>query len=260
MADFAQPLTLGALTQLLGVPPTDAPRFVDWMLRLIRIGGKDQAVRARTVSDILAYVDGLLEERAASPRDDLLSYLVTAEIDGEPLSRRHKLGAAFLVLLAGADTTWSAIGACLWHLATHPGDRRRLAADPATIASALEELLRFYAPVTIGRLARIDVELHGRRIPAGDRVLLAFGAANRDPATFDDPDTCDLDRSQNRHLTFGSGPHRCLGAHFARAELRISLQEWLRAMPEFHLSDPQAVEWTGGQVRGPERLDFQVGA
>src|SRR5437764_6029420 len=187
VADFAQPLTLGALTRLLGVPEADAGRFVDWMVRLIRIGARDQAVRAKTVGDILAYVEGLLEERAAEPRHDLLSYLVTADIDGEPLGRRHRLGAAFLVLLAGADTTWSAIGACLWHLATHRADRRRLAGDPPFVAAALEELLRFYAPVTIGRLARADVDLHGRRIPAGERVLLAFGAANRDPAHFDDP-------------------------------------------------------------------------
>lgn len=257
VADFAQHLTLGVLTTLLGVPT--GGQFTDWMVRMMRIGPRDQAVRAQVVGDILAYLDGLLEERAVAPGDDLISYLVTAEMNGEPLTRKHKLGAAFLVLIAGADTTWSAIGASLWHLATHPADRRRLVAEPDLIPVAVEEFLRAYAPVTIGRLAREDAELHGRCIAAGDRVVLAFGAANRDPDVFEDPDTVKVDRQQNRHLTFGSGPHRCLGAHFARSELRITLEEWLRAMPEFHMADPDDVNWTGGQVRGPERLEFKVG-
>ncbi|MGH8997775.1 MAG: cytochrome P450, partial [Acidimicrobiia bacterium] len=164
----------------------------------------------------------------------------------------------FLFLIAGADTTWSAIGASLWHLGTHPADREHLVVEPALLGTAIEELLRVYAPVTMGRLTTAEIELCGRSIPARARVLLPFGAANRDPDVFDDPDVVRLDRRRNRHIAFGSGPHRCLGAPLARLELRVALEEWLAAMPDFELVDPAAVEWSGGQVRGPVRLDVRV--
>lgn len=259
VGDFAQHVTLGVLTEMLGVP--DSERIVDWMVRMVRIGPRDQPVRSEAIREILDYVDGLLTERESSDDEsDLLTYLAHAEIDGAPLPRKHKLGAAFLVLLAGADTTWSAIGASLWHLATFPDDRRRLLAEPDVWTTAIEEFLRAYAPVTIGRLVQEDLELHGRCIAAPARMLLPFGAANRDPEHFEDPDEVQLDRKTNPHITFGVGAHRCLGRGLARTELRIALEEWLRAMPDFHLTAPDDVEWTGGTTRGPEHLDFAVGA
>jgi hypothetical protein len=179
-------------------------------------------------------------------------------MEGEPLTRKHKLGAAFLVLIAGADTTWSAIGASIWHLATHDEDRRRLLAEPTLMSTAVEELLRAYAPVSVGRITTEDVELHGRCVHAGNRVILPFGAANRDPEVFDDPEEVRIDRRRNRHLTFGTGAHRCLGSNLARLELRIALEEWLAVMPHFRLTDPDGVEWSGGQTRGPERVDVEV--
>lgn len=259
IADYSAPLTLKVLTSILGVPDTD--RFTDWMIRMIRIGPKDQSVRTETVQEIIAYLDGLLAERAPAPdaeQPDLLTYLNTAVRDDQPLSRKHKIGSAFLVLIAGADTTWSAIGSSIWHLATHPDDRQRLLDDPDLIDTAAEEFLRYYAPVTVGRLASTDIETHGRAILAGERVVLPFAAANRDPEAFDRPDEFQIDRRRNRHLTFGSGPHRCLGSNLARLELRVTLQEWLTAMPHFHLTDTD-VEWSGGQTRGPERVDIAVG-
>jgi cytochrome P450 len=256
VGDFAEHLTIAVLTKMLGVPPSE--QFADWMVRMIRIGPKDQAVRAQVVGEILAYLGALLDEREAEPREDLISYLAAADIDGEPLSRKHKIGAAFLVLIAGADTTWSAITASLWHLATHEDDRRRLVADASLLDTATEEFLRVYAPVSVGRVTTGDVELHGRSIEAGQRVLLAFGAANRDPEIFEDPDEIRIDRKRNRHLTFGSGGHRCLGSNLARLELRITLEEWLHAMPEFELTAPDGVQWSGGQTRGPERVEFKV--
>jgi cytochrome P450 len=258
VADFAQHLTIAVLTQMLGVPPGE--QFTDWMIRMIRVGPKDQATRSQVVTEILDYLGALLDEREAEPREDLISYLAAADVDGEPLTRKHKIGAAFLVLIAGADTTWSAISASLWHLATHDDDRRRLVADPSLLDTATEEFLRVYAPVSVGRLAIEDVELHGRSIAAGERMLLAFAAANRDPEVFEDPDEIRIDRTRNRHLTFGSGGHRCLGSNLARLELRITLEEWLREIPEFHLVDLGSVEWSGGQTRGPERVEFKVSA
>jgi cytochrome P450 len=254
---FAQELTIAVLTKMLGVPPGE--QFTDWMIRMIRIGPKDQAVRSQAVGEILAYLGGLLDEREAEPRDDLITYLAGAAIDGVPLSRKHQIGSAFLILIAGADTTWSAIGSSLWHLATHEEDRRRLVADPGLIDTAAEEFLRVYAPVSVGRIARQDTDLDGRPVGTGERVLLAFAAANRDPDVFEDPDEIRIDRKRNRHLTFGSGGHRCLGSNLARLELRVTLEEWLRVMPDFRLDGPGAIEWSGGQTRGPERVDFVVG-
>lgn len=258
VSGYAEHLTLAVLTRLLGVPP--GGRFTEWMMRMIRIGPRDQAVRAEAVRDILRYLEAQLADRTEHPTgaDDLLSYLVDAELDGVPLSRKHKLGAAFLVLIAGADTTWSAIGASIWHLAAHEEDRNRILAEPKLMDTAVEEFLRAYAPVTVGRIAVADTEVHGCPVQHGERVVLPFGAANRDPDVFDDPDEVVIDRRRNRHLTFGSGAHRCLGSNLARLEVRIALEEWLRAMPRFRLADPDAIEWSGGQTRGPERVDIHV--
>lgn len=256
--NFAQPLTLSVLTSILGVP--EAERVSDWMVRMIRVGPKDQQVRAEAVREIIAYIEEILQEResAGNTGDDLLSYLNTAEIEGEPLTRKHRIGAGFLVLIAGADTTWSAIGATMWHLATHPEDRQRLLDDPDLLETAMEEFLRYYAPVTVGRLAKEDVDVHGRCVRAGERVVLPFAAANRDPDVFDDPESLQIDRRRNRHITFGSGEHRCLGSNLARLELRITLEEWLRAMPHFRLAENAEIAWTGGQTRGPEAVPFVV--
>jgi cytochrome P450 len=230
------------------------------MIRMIRVGPMDQQVRAAAVREIIAYIEGLLTEReqAGNTGTDLLSYLNRAQIDGEPLSRKHRIGSGFLILIAGADTTWSAIGSSLWHLATRPDDRQRLLDEPKLLDSAIEEFLRFFAPVTVGRLAREDVEAHGRCVPAGDRVILPFAAANRDPQVFQDPDELQVDRRRNRHLAFGSGAHRCLGSNLARLELRITLQEWLKVMPDFRLADGEHIQWSGGQTRGPEHVRFVV--
>jgi hypothetical protein len=258
VSDYAQHLTLAVLTRMLGVPP--GGQFTEWMVRMIRVGPRDQAVRTEAVREILAYLEAQLTDRTEHPTggDDLLSYLVDAEMDGVALSRKHKLGSAFLVLIAGADTTWSAIGASIWHLASHDEDRHRILADPKLLDTATEEFLRAYAPVTVGRIVTSDTELHGCPVARGQRVVLPFGAANRDPEVFDNPDDIVLDRRRNRHLTFGTGAHRCLGSNLARLELRIAVEEWLRVMPEFRLADPGAVEWSGGQTRGPERVDIQV--
>ncbi|HSV45740.1 MAG TPA: cytochrome P450 [Ramlibacter sp.] len=260
VAGFAMPLALAVITKILQVPADARDRFVDWVVRLIRLGPMDQAVRSAAIQEKLQYLEQLLHERRLHPGDDIISYLGQATLDGQPLTRRHKLGSLFLLVLAGADTTWSAIGASLWHLASHPGDRATLVADPGIMkTTAVEELLRAYAPVSIARLTTEEVNLHGRCIAAQQRIVLPLAAANRDPAVFEDPDQVKLDRKRNRHLTFSSGPHRCLGSNVARLELRVALEEWLAAMPHFHLADPDAVAWSTGQARGPEHVLIAVG-
>ena len=168
-------------------------------------------------------------------------------------------GSIALLLLAGIDTTWSAIGASLWHLARDPEDRKRLVAEPELLPVAMEELLRAYAPVTMARLVKEDVEFEGCPMKAGEWVLLSFPAANRDPEAFDQADEVVIDREVNRHAAFGLGIHRCAGSNLARMELRVALEVWLERFPDFSLADPDAVRWSGGQVRGPRVLPLSVG-
>ena len=196
----------------------------------------------------------------AEPADDLISYLLGVELFGERLSHEHVRGCVVLLLLAGIDTTWSAIGSGLWHLATHPDDRRRLVADPELIPTAVEELLRAYAPVTMARFVAKDHDFHGHPMKQGEWVLLPFPAANRDPDAFDQPDDVVIDRLENRHAAFGLGIHRCIGSNLARLELRVAIEEFLAGIPEFELADPtgESVVWSVGQVRGPRVLPLRI--
>ena len=177
---------------------------------------------------------------------------------GSKLSREHIRGTMILLMIAGIDTTWSAIGASLWHLARHPADRRRLAGEPELMGTAVEEFLRAYAPVTMARLVAKDFDFHGHQLKEGDWLLLPFPAANRDPGVFENPGEVQLDREKNRHAAFGLGRHRCLGSSLARMELRVALEEWLARYPDFELADPSAVTWSGGQVRGPRTLPVTI--
>jgi cytochrome P450 len=211
------------------------------------------------VQGLLQYFIEEVAKRKIDPGDDLLSELLHTEVDGAPIEDSLVLGAAALVLIAGVDTTWSAIGSSLWHLATHPDDRRRMAEDPEVMALAVEELLRAYSPVTMARVVTTDVEYAGCPMKAGDKVLMNFPAANRDPEVFADPDAVVLDRAHNRHVAFGSGIHRCAGSNLARMELRIALEEWLARIPDFSLAEGQEVTWAGGQVRGPRLLPVVFG-
>ena len=179
---------------------------------------------------------------------------MAAEMDGDPLTDKHILGTCFLLLMAGIDTTWSGIGSSLWHLATNPSDRDRLVAEPELMASAVEEFLRAYSPVTMAREVVADVEVNGCPMSAGDKVLLNFPAGNRDPVKFDDADEVLIDRQKNRHFAFGIGIHRCLGSNVARMEMKVALETWLDRFPTFELAEEAEVRWGGAQVRGPREV------
>ena len=254
VAEFAQNLTVATLAQLLAVPLDLQSTFIDWTVRMFRIGPLDHELRADTVREILAFFDDLLADRRATPGEDLLSHIATVQVEG--LTHKERLGCAFVIMLAGADTTWSAISSSLWHLGHRLEDRDRLVAEPDLMDTAVEELLRYYAPVTVVRTATTETELCGRMVAAGDRVIAPFNAANRDPSVFPEPDQVQLHRRRNKHLAFGTGTHRCIGSSLARMEIKVALQEWLAAMPHFEVIDPDSVSWTGGAVRGPESVRF----
>jgi cytochrome P450 len=195
-----------------------------------------------------------IDDRKANPReDDLITTLLNSEVDGQKVPEHYVHGVCNLMLVAGVDTTWSSIGASLWHLAQHPEHCAQLRADPDLWPTAIEELLRAYSPVTMARMVDRDIEFQGCAMHEGDRILMSFPAANRDPRQFEHPDQVILDREHNRHVAFGAGIHRCAGSNLARLELRVALQTWLARIPEFHLVDPTAVTWAGGQVRGPRK-------
>jgi cytochrome P450 len=252
-ADYAQQIPVRVIAHILGVPADLSDTFTGWVRDVLEFAD-DPERRQHGAEGLLNFFLAHLEERRHHPGDDLLSELLATEVEGVPVDDGIILGMAALVLIAGVDTTWSAIGSSLWHLAAHPDDRRRLVAEPALMPTAIEELLRAYAPVTMAREVTTDLEYAGCPMKAGDKLLMNFPAANRDPDAFEQPDVVQLDRAHNRHVAFGSGIHRCAGSNLARMELQVALEEWLGRIPEFSLADGKGISWAGGQVRGPRVL------
>ena len=257
--DYAQHIPVRVIANMLGFPPEDGPQFrefVEDLLEGINLPPEERQERVIRLFDyLLEQVHAHLDE----PRDDLTTFLINAELYGQKLSPDVVTGAMALLLIAGIDTTWSAIGASLWHLAKTPADRERLVADPGLLPTAMEEFLRAYAPVTMARLVKNDTHWRGVDMKAEDWILLSFPAANRDPAQFDRADEVVIDREVNRHAAFGLGIHRCLGSHLARMELRVALEVWLERIPAFTLDNPSAVTWSAGQIRGPRTLPVRIG-
>ena len=258
--DYAQHIPLRVIVRMLGFPQEDADlfrRFIRMVLEDV-----DQSAEERQAivdaGELDAYIDARIAEHVADPQDDLTSFLLDAELDGNKLDPDHVRGTMVLLMIAGIDTTWSAIGASLWHLAQNPADRRRLAAEPELMATAVEEFLRAYAPVTMARLVATDFDFRGRHMKEGDWLLLPFPAANRDPEHFSDADKVQIDRAENRHAAFGLGIHRCIGSNLARMELRVALEEWMKRYPEFEVVDPAEVTWSAGQVRGPRTVPVRI--
>ena len=249
--DYAQQIPVRVIATMLGVPLEMADEFTSWVRGVFEVGLTDPKVRFESRLKILNFFQTQLEDRKKNPREhDLITDLLHSG-DKYPVTDQYVLGVCNLMLVAGIDTTWSAIGSSLWHLAGHPEHRGQLRANPDLWPTAVEELLRAYSPVTMARIVDRDTEFQGCPMKAGDRILMAYPAANRDPRQFEHPDEVILDREHNRHVAFGSGIHRCAGSNLARLELRVALQVWLERIPEFSLVDPAGVTWAGGQVHGP---------
>jgi len=251
--DYAQQIPVRVIARILGVSSEMSDAFTGWVRDVLEFAD-DEERRNNGADRLLEYFSSQLDLRRQAPGDDLLSELLRAEVDGAPVDDGIVLGMAALVLIAGVDTTWSAIGSSLWHLARHPEDQKRLVVEPDLMPTALEELLRAFAPVTMARVVTGDLDFGGCPMKQGDKVLMNFPAANRDPEVFDRPEAVLLDRAHNRHVAFGSGIHRCAGSNLARMELRVALEEWLHAIPSFALEEGTEILWAGGQVRGPRVL------
>ena len=242
-AAFAIPLPCRAFLSLMGLPQDDLDLFIELKDGIIRPPLPPEDLlgcwefRRNTGQQIYAYFERMLDARLADPQDDVLSYLTSAEIDGERLTRHEMLDICFLFLLGGLDTVTASLGCMLAYLAGHPEQRRRLTRDPALIPGAVEELLRWETPVMmVPRVTTQAVTVGDVELAAGTLVNLLLGAADVDEAEFAEATRVDFARERNRHVAFGGGPHRCLGSHLARMELRAALEEWHRRIPEYRIA------------------------
>ena len=259
-ARYTKHVPVRAIAHMLGIPEKDGDLFINWIHGILELGIKDDNALMEAVREMTGYFAGHLEQRKKNPTDDLITTLMNAkDKDGNPLADEHVLGSLRLLLIAGIDTTWSAIGSSLWHLAKTPSDRERLVAEPELMPLAVEELLRAYSPVTMAREVMKETTISGCPVKPGNMVLLSFPAANRDPAMFPEADKVVIDRKENRHAAFGLGIHRCVGSNLARMEMTVAIEEWLKRIPDFRLDPAGNVTWSEGTVRGPRQLPMLFG-
>ena len=251
--EFSTPLPSGMFLALMGLPKSDLSRFLRWRDDTIRpdVAPGDAkgaaAIRDRAGHEITQYFEQAVEERRRAPDDTLLSKVAHGQVEGRELTREETLGICHLLLLGGLDTVTATLDCAIANLARDPAQRQWLAAEPARTASAVEELLRWESPVAvIVRILKQDCELSGQQLKAGDHALLLIGASNADDAEFDNAHECNFAREANRHVAFGGGPHRCLGSHLARLELRVSLEEWHKRIPEYRIADGVELQYSPG--------------
>jgi cytochrome P450 len=259
-SDYAQFIPPGVIASMLGFPPEDEDIFREFVHLVLDLVDLEPEVRGPMFVPLSDYLTTQIEDHIANPRDDFTNYLLNVEIGGKKLSPEHVRGTIILTLVAGIDTTWSAIGSAIWHLARNPDDLARLVNEPTLMPLAVEEFLRYYAPVTMARLVAEDHDFFGCPMKKDDWVLLGFPAANRDPDVFENADQFIIDRAVNRHAAFGLGIHRCAGSNLARLELRVAIEEFIKRYPTFEVADATGVTWAPGQVRGPRHIPLRVRA
>ncbi|HEX2571088.1 MAG TPA: cytochrome P450 [Polyangia bacterium] len=272
VADYAGPLPTMVIAEMVGIPIADRPQFLRWSEVIMNLSysieGGEEAARAirehaGAKEEMKTYLADLLRERRRAPKDDLLTRLVEAEVDGERLTEEEILGFFQLLLSAGTETTINLISNAILCFIEHPAELARLRAAPALLPSAIEEVLRYRSPGQVMfRETTREVEVHGQVIPGGKLVLAVIGSANRDPRLFQDPGRFDIGRDPNPHIAFGHGIHFCLGASLSRLEGRIALTDLLERVKGFELASQEPwVPRKALHVHGPARLPirFQPG-
>jgi cytochrome P450 len=255
-ADFAQPFPTTIFTAMLGLPNSESKQFVEWNSVMLH-EFDDPARRAEAGVEINAYLRDLIEQRAADPQDDLVSQLLDTSIDGVPVTRDTVQNFTFLLFVAGLDTVTAALAFAFRFLAEHPAHRQQLLDEPDVIPGAVEELLRVFSFINMGRTVTHDVEFAGVQMKSGDRLLASTTFASMDPDEFDAPLVVDFRRRANRHLAFGAGPHRCAGSHLAREELRTAITEFHRRIPHYEVVRANEIRMHGGGAMGIDRLDLR---
>jgi cytochrome P450 len=245
---------------IMGMPVEDLEKFLAWedmILHQSGVGEEANAARLEGMTHVMGYFSGLIQQRRDNPdpdADDIVSKAIHWTIDDEPINDLELLNCLLLLFMAGLDTVSNQLSYALLHLATHPDDRARIVAEPELIPKAVEELLRVYPIVQTARKATQDMDFHGCPVKAGDMASFSLAFAGRDEAAYPDARKVDLDRGVTRHLSFGGGPHRCLGSHLARQEMVVVLEEWHKRIPDYELAG-QPIEH-GGQVFGVDSLNL----
>jgi cytochrome P450 len=244
---------------IMGMPVAELDNFLRWEDKILhpKAGSEDEVMAERLagMGEVITYFTGLIEQRRSQPdpdADDIVSKAVEWTIDGEPIADGDLMNCLLLLFMAGLDTVASQLSYIMLHLATHRDDRARIVAEPALIPRAIEEMLRVYPIIQTARKATRDFDFHGCPVRAGDMAAFPLASAGRDDAQYQDARRVDLDRGVIRHLSFGGGPHRCLGSHLARQELAVVLEEWHRAIPDYEVVG-QPIEHSG-QVFGLDSL------
>lgn len=252
--DFARPLPVSVFLDLMGLPQDMRDTFVDWAMGLLH--SQDRAIAGKSMQEIAGYLTQVIKEKKAKPDDGVVSTIVHAKPDGEPLTEMEIFGFVFFLFIGGLDTVFATLNHCFLWLAQNPEGRRRIIAGGDDLNTVVEELLRVFSVTFSGRTLTRDYEMNGVMMKKGDHVTCVLPAANYDPAVFEDPRKVDFDRPRKPNLAFAGGVHSCMGAHLARLELKIALSEFLRRIPDFQLREGTQVEYWPGGVVGPKELPF----
>lgn len=257
---FTFTFPLRVLARVMGIPISDFEEFHHWALDLISIATDPEKGFAASQS-IVDYLRPILADRLRDPKDDLLTTLINAEVDGDRLTEDEVLSFLRLLLPAGAETTYRLTGSILYALLTHPEQRAEVEADPTKLTDAIEETLRWESPVQIvSREATRDVDMHGYTIPAGELAIFSVGSANRDERHFPDPDRFDIHRAnKSDHIAFGFGEHFCLGSHLARMEAQIAVSTLLERLPNLRLDPAESCGVVGVAFRSPDQVPVLFG-
>jgi cytochrome P450 len=241
----------GRITALsLGLPQGDGDRYRQWTDAMAHLFTTDPEGAAAIVGEMHEYFSNAIEEKRRNPGNDIISMVIAAELDGERLTHEELMGFCIVLLLGGIENSVKMLSTALWRLAWDVELRRRMIDRPEMLNSAVDEFLRYYTPAGVGRVVLGDTEVAGVKMRKDDIAFLMLPCANRDPRQFPYPDVLIPDRSPNRHLTLGTGIHRCIGAHLLRVEGRVVLTEFLRRIPEYELDRRSNAVWATGQVTG----------
>ncbi|MGV0791155.1 cytochrome P450 [Mycolicibacterium sp. XJ1819] len=265
-SQFCVPLPCITFLRLFGAPVADLEFFLDYKRDILTPDCDTPEENFAKMTEAALRLAGYFGEiigrrRAEGPRDDILSALMQARVDGEPIADADLMNIIMLMMFAGLDTVTSSLSLMITWLAQHPGERRRIIDDPTLTRGLVEELLRYESPVQVGtRYAAEDVDLgDGLVIKKGEAVLASWAAANLDPGAHPDPLNVDIDRQRHQHIAFASGTHRCLGSHLARLELRVAIEELHKRMPEYQIQPGETIRWVNMPVRAVEYLPLRIG-
>lgn len=249
MGDFAFEFPIKVFMELMGLPQDRTAEFLDWEMNLLH--NHDLSKIAAATRSVVDFLRGEIDKRRSDPTDDLITYGVQAQMNGRSLTEDELVGFTFNLFIGGLDTVSTNMGLHFWHLATHPQDQATLRADPKKIPNAIEELMRAYGAVTTFRTCKKEIEVRGVKFMPGDKIAMSTTLAGRDANEFDDPTAIRFDRKP-RHVSFGYGPHICVGMHLARREMRIAMEEFLARVPDFRLKPGHQVRCHLGMIQPVE--------